>query len=163
MSIEVAVLLLGFLLLIGGVIGSVVPGLPGTILVWLSLLLLHFSGYGTFPIPFLVITALITIATIVMDYIVPAMGAKRFGGSKKGEWGATIGIFAGVFIMGPFGVIIGPFLGAFVGEIIHDSRDTTRALKAAWGSFVGFLLSTGIKLVVSLVFAWFFIKKFFFE
>lgn len=162
MDIEVAVLLLGFLLLIIGVIGSVVPGLPGTILVWLSLLLLHFSGYGEFSTFFLVVTALITVATIVLDYVVPSLGAKKFGGSKKGEWGATIGIFAGMF-MGPFGILIGPFLGAFVGEMIHDSKDTGRALKAAWGSFVGFLFSTGIKLIVSLVFAWFFIKKFFFE
>lgn len=155
-------MIFGFLMMILGIAGSILPGLPGTVLVWLSLLLLHFSGYGNFSTAFLVITGLIMLATIALDYIVPALGAKRFGGTKKGEWGATIGIFAGMF-MGPWGIIIGPFLGAFVGELIHDSRDTGRALKAAWGSFVGFLFSTGIKLIVSLIFAWFFIKKFFFE
>jgi len=162
MSIEVVVLILGVLVLIIGVVGSVLPVLPGTIFVWLSLLLLHFSGYGEFSTTFLVVTALITVATIILDYVVPALGTKKFGGSKKGEWGATIGIFAGMFI-GPFGIIVGPFLGAFIGEMIHDATDTNRALKAAWGSFVGFLLSTGIKLIVSLIFAWFFIKKLFFE
>lgn len=159
---EIALLLFGFLMLIVGVIGSVLPGLPGTVLVWLSLLLLHFSGYGTFTTPFLVITGIVMLATIALDYIVPALGAKKFGGSRKGECGATIGIFAGIFI-GPWGIIIGPFAGAFIGELLHDATNVNRAFKAAWGSFVGFLFSTGIKLVVSLVFAWFFIQKFFFE
>src|SRR5690606_41814330 len=82
-------------------------------------------------------------------------GSRRFGGSKMGEKGAMIGVFAGL-LMGPFGIIIGPFLGAFIGEMIHDRSNINGALRAAIGSFIGFLTGTGIKLILCLVFAWYF-------
>jgi uncharacterized protein len=95
----------------------------------------------------------ITVVITVLDYVVPLYGTRKYGGSKYGVWGSTIGLIAG-FWLGPLGIIIGPFVGAFVGEFIA-SNNSEHALKAAWGSFVGFLFGTLLKLVVCLVMAWY--------
>jgi hypothetical protein len=108
---------------------------------------------------FLGITLAITIVVTVLDNIIPIIGTKKFGGTKYGIVGATLGLIVGLFF-GPIGIIAGPFIGAFVGEIIKDSKDSKKALKAAWGSFIGFLASTLLKFIVSIVFAGLFIAKF---
>ena len=90
-----------------------------------------------------------------LDYVIPLLGTRKYGGSKYGVWGSTIGLIAG-FWMGPLGIIIGPFIGAFVGEMIASSN-TEHAMRAAWGSFVGFLFGTLIKLIACLIMAWYLI------
>jgi len=92
------------------------------------------------------------VAISILDYIIPAQGTKKFGGSKYGVWGTNIGLVIGIIAPIPFGFLIGPFVGAFVGEIIYKSDDVQRAFKAAVGSFIGFLASTFIKILASLVF-----------
>ena len=87
------------------------------------------------------------------------MGTKKFGGTKSGAIGTTIGLIIGLFSPIPFGFIIGAFVGAFIGEMTHDSKDTSRALKASFGSFLGFLFSTTVKFLISLVFLVLFINK----
>jgi uncharacterized protein YqgC (DUF456 family) len=94
-----------------------------------------------------------------MDYVIPLFGTKTFGGTKYGIWGCTIGLIAG-FWMGPVGIIVGPFLGAFIGEVIYNNN-TNQAFKAAWGSFLGFLFGTLLKLVTCLIMAWYLIKTMF--
>jgi uncharacterized protein YqgC (DUF456 family) len=110
-------LLVGLFLMILGVVGSFLPVLPGTPLSWLGLVLLYFTD--AIPANYLIIvgTLIITIFISVLDYLIPAQGTKRFGGSKYGVWGTNIGLIVGILAPIPFGFIIGPFVGAFVGDL----------------------------------------------
>ena len=98
------------------------------------------------------ITLIITIILSVLDFIIPARGTKRFGGSKYGIWGTNIGLIIGILAPIPFGFLIGPFVGALIGELIYNSTDHHRALKAATGSFIGFIASSFIQFVVCIGF-----------
>jgi uncharacterized protein YqgC (DUF456 family) len=148
---------LGGLAILTGIAGSVLPLLPGPPVAWVGLLLLHLSKYAQFSTRMLIITAAVTIVVAVLDYVVPVWATKRFGGTKAGQRGAAIGIVAGFFI-GPWGIVLGPLIGAFLGEMIMQPREQDRALKAALGSFVGFLLGTGIKLIWCGMMAWWFVR-----
>jgi len=140
------IILAGFFVLTG-LLGSVLPVLPGPPLSYIGLLLLHFTDKYQFSTAFLLWWLAIVVVVLVLDYVIPIWGTKKFGGSKKGMWGSTIGLVVGLFL-GPFGIILGPFVGAFVGEMLAN-KDVKAALKAAFGSFVGFLLGTVAKLIVS--------------
>lgn len=96
------------------------------------------------------LTLLATVVIVVLDYVIPAQGTKRFGGSKYGIWGTNLGLLIGLFIP-PFGFIIGPFVGAFIGELLFDQNNINRAFKAATGSFIGFLASTFMKFVFCMI------------
>lgn len=98
------------------------------------------------------VTLFIALAIFILDYLIPGIGAKRFGGSKKGATGATLGLIIGLIVPIPLGFVIGAFVGALIGELIHDPKDLKRALKSAFGSFIGFLASTTMKLFTSLIF-----------
>lgn len=149
---DIALVIIGFLFCLLGIVGSFLPVLPGPFTSWIGLLLLHFTSVIPQDWSFLGITLLIAIVVWALDYIIPALGTKRLGGSKYGMIGSSLGLIIGILFLGPFGIIIGPFAGAFVGEMIKDSKDSGRALKAAFGSFIGFLAGTFIKLIVSIVF-----------
>ncbi len=157
---DIFLLILGFLFILLGIIGSFLPVLPGPITGWVGLLILHLTAIIPMNWTFLGITLAIAIFIWGIDYVIPAWGTKKFGGTKYGIWGSVIGLILGLILLGPFGVIIGPFVGAFIGEIIYDSKDGKRALKAAFGSFVGFMLSTGLKFITSLVFMYLYWSKF---
>lgn len=157
---DIFLLFLGFLFILLGIIGAFLPILPGPIMGWIGLLILHFSSIIPMNWTFLGITLAIAIFIFAIDYVIPAWGTKRFGGSKYGVWGTMIGLIIGIVFMGPLGIILGPFLGALVGELIYNSKDGSRALKAAFGSFIGFMLSTGLKFITSLVFAYLYWEKF---
>lgn len=148
---EYFLLLLSILLLLLGILGSFLPALPGLPVSWLGLLSLYFVKGVSFSPSILWITLIITIAITILDYVIPAQGTKYFGGSKYGVWGTNIGLVVGLFVP-PFGFILGPFLGAFVAELIYDYSQPNRALKAAIGSFLGFLASTFIKFFTTIVF-----------
>lgn len=98
------------------------------------------------------ITLFIALTIFILDYLIPGIGAKRFGGSKKGATGATLGLIIGLVVPIPLGFVIGAFVGALIGELIHDPKDFKRAIRSAFGSFVGFLASTTMKLFTSLIF-----------
>lgn len=149
---DVALLIIGFVCMVLGILGSFLPVLPGPGLSWLGILLLYFTEAVPMNYWILGITLLVTTVITVLDYVIPAKGTKRFGGSSYGIWGTNIGLVVGIFAPVPFGFLIGPFVGAFVGEMIYDSKDHNRALKAATGSFVGFLVSSFMKFVVCMVF-----------
>ena len=93
------------------------------------------------------ITFVLTIAITILDYIIPVKGTKKLGGTKYGVWGTNIGLIVGLFFP-PIGFIIGLFLGAFIGELIYNSQDKKGALKAAFGAFLGFLVSSFMKFMV---------------
>ncbi|PCI06928.1 MAG: hypothetical protein COB73_09140 [Flavobacteriaceae bacterium] len=157
---DIFLLIIGFLFVLLGIIGSFLPVLPGPITGWIGLLLLHLTDAIPMNWTFLGITLAIAIFIWAIDYVIPAWGTKKFGGTKYGVWGTVLGLIAGLIFFPPFGIIIGPFVGAFIGEIIYDSKDSQRALKAAFGSFVGFMLSTGLKLITSLIFVYLYWSKF---
>jgi uncharacterized protein YqgC (DUF456 family) len=148
---DVLLLIVGFVLMILGLIGSFLPVLPGVPLSWIGLLLLYFTEKIQSNYWVLGITLIITIIVTILDYVIPAKGTKKFGGTKYGIWGTNIGLILGLFFP-PIGFIVGPFVGAFVGEILNNSSDTNGALKAATGSFIGFLVSTFMKFMVCLSF-----------
>lgn len=156
---DIFLLVLGFVLVLLGIAGSFLPVLPGPLTSWFGLLTLHFSKQIPMNWTFLGITLAVAILIWILDYIIPAVGTKRFGGSKYGAYGTTIGLIIGIFIPIPFGILIGAFLGAFVGELIYDSKNTNRATKAAFGAFLGFITSSFLKFVVALVYVVLFVQK----
>lgn len=137
---------LGIILVIVAIIGSILPLLPGPPIAYLGLLLQQLRPEKPFTTQFLVIWAGIVILSLVLDYVIPIWGTKKFGGTKYGAWGCTLGFLA-AFWLGPWGIIIGPFAGAFIGEMIAG-QSSKRSFKAAVGSFVGFLLGSFLKIVV---------------
>ncbi len=158
--IDIFLLCLGLIFMILGLVGSFLPVLPGPITGWIGLLILHLTKVVPQDWTFLGITLFIAVLIWFLDYIIPAMGTKKYGGSKYGIWGTTIGLIIGLIFLGPLGIIIGPFFGAFIGEMLYDSKDSDRAIKAAFGSFIGFLFSTGIKFLVSLIYLGLYISIF---
>ena len=150
---------IGIILMIIGIIGCLVPVLPGPPLSFLGLLLLHFTKFGHFTKATLITFAGITIAVSILDYLIPIWGTKKFNGSKYGARGATVGLIIGLFL-GPVGIILGPLVGAFIGEMIF--RDNLNyAIKAGFGSLLGFLTGIGLKLAASLVMTFYFFRALF--
>ncbi|MEW2921105.1 DUF456 domain-containing protein [Muricauda sp. ANG21] len=153
---DIALLILGFILMLVGILGSFLPVLPGPPISWVGLLLLYLTKAVPDNWWVLAITFIIAITITILDYVIPAMGTKKFGGSKAGMWGTIIGLIIGLFLPIPGGFIIGAFLGAFVGEL-SNNIDQKRALKAAFGSFLGFLTGTFMKFLVTLLYAIFYV------
>ncbi len=142
---EIFLLVIAFLLMLIGVIGCIVPGLPGTPIAYLGLWIAQATERVDFSWQFLLVWGIVMIAVSALDYIVPAWGTKHYGGTKYGVWGSTIGVFVGLFF-GAAGVILGPLVGAVLGEML-SGKALAEALKAGWGSFVGILFGTVIKLI----------------
>lgn len=150
------------LLALVGLVGAVVPGIAGTPFSFLALLALSFVKGIDYSTEFLVIMGIICAVVFAVDYVVPVWGTKKFGGTKAGVRGSTIGLFAGLFItfvfpIGFIAVLLGPFIGAYLGEKMVGTDDHL-AWKSALGSFVGFLLGTGIKIVYACVCIFFIVK-----
>lgn len=151
---------LGIIFMICGILGGILPILPGPPLSYVGLLFLHFTERYQFTTNFLFFWAAITILVYLLDYIVPAWGTKHFGGSRRGVWGSVIGLIIGLIFLGPLGIIIGPFAGAVIGELTAGKNSRT-ALKAGFGSFMGFLAGTIMKLIASGLMTWYFFQKLF--
>lgn len=130
-----------------GFLGAVIPVLPGTILSYIGLLCAYFLADTDITTQMLIFWGVISLVAVILDYILPGYMSKKFGGTKKGITGATVGVFLGMFF-GPMGIILGPFIGAFVGEMMNDHNSTDKALKVAIGSLLSFFLGTGLKLIV---------------
>ncbi len=154
---DIFLIILGFILIIAGIIGCILPGLPGPLTAWLGLLVTMLSKVIPDDWSFIWITFAVVIIITLLDYVIPAVGTKKFGGSKYGTFGAIIGVLVGFFTPLPGGVIAGAFLGAFIGEYLRHQQ-AGKALKAAFGALIGFLVSTGMQLIVSLTFFILYIK-----
>lgn len=150
-----------------GLIGDVLPGIPGTPVSYLALLLLHWTDKICYSPQFLFITGLICVAITVLDYVVPIWGTKKFGGTKAGVRGSTFGLIIGILVLpalgivlGPFGLIGilgGPFVGAYVGEKMNGTPDN-KAWRSAFGSFIGFIAGTFMKIAYTLIVGFYVIK-----
>ncbi len=139
-------LIVGILLVALGILGAILPILPGLPISYLGLLLLHFTKVIYFPDNFLWIALILLIVAQALDYFVPLWTTKYFGGSKWGVWGCFVGMIVGI-AFGTLGVILGPIVGAIVGELISGKKANS-AIKSGVGSFVGFLGGIVLKMVV---------------
>lgn len=132
-----------------GCVGCIVPVLPGVMLAYAGYLSLYFCSYSTISLAWLVVFGVLTLAVSLLDYLLPSYMTRKFGGTKAGERGAMAGVIAGMFF-GPIGIIVAPFIGAVVAELIYDNSDKERAFKSGFGSFLSFFVGTGIKLALSM-------------
>ena len=157
---DLLLLFIGFIFMLAGILGSFLPVLPGPPLSWVGLLLLVLTEAVPDDWWFLGITLAVAVIVFAMDYFIPVVGTRKFGGSKAGMIGTTLGLVVAIVfpILGIFGIIVWPFIGALVGEI-SNKADKKTALKAAFGSFVGFLTGTFLKFVVAVVYMGLFISK----
>nr|MBD3622792.1 DUF456 domain-containing protein [Sunxiuqinia sp.] len=149
---------LGVLFIISGILGGILPVLPGPPLSYVGLILLHLTERYQFSTNFLIVWGVITIVVYLLDYLIPIWGTKKFGGSKRGVWGSIIGLLVGMLLFPPFGIIVGPFLGAVLGEL-SSGKQSREAFRSGFGSFLGFLVGTLLKLIVSGMMAWYFFAK----
>jgi|SRR5690349_8902465 uncharacterized protein YqgC (DUF456 family) len=155
---DVLWLVLGVLLMLGGLAGCILPFLPGPPLCYLALLIQQLQSSPVYTTKFLLIWGGITLLITGLDYVIPLYGTKRFGGTRYGMWGCVIGLIAGLWFP-PFGLIFGPFAGAFIGELAGNA-EAKHAFRAAVGSFAGFLLGTLLKLIACFVMGWHLLKAF---
>ncbi len=150
-------LIVAGILFLLGFIGTFVPVLPGAALIWLGMLLYGFlTGFANLPLDFYLLQGLAAILVMAVDYVATAWGTKRFGGTRRAAWGAALGLFLGIVFLGPGGIIFGPFLGAFLGEVI-GGLPANRAIRSSFGALIGLVgglfLKVGIELVMVI---WFF-------
>jgi len=162
---EALIITLGIILLIIGYVSCILPPLPGPPVAFLSLLLLQYLHKDVeFTTTLLVILGIVSVAVTIIDNFVAIWGTHKFGGTKAGVRGSVIGMIAGVFVLtpfvGPFSILLGPFLGAIIGELI-SGQSIEVALKSGVGSFIGFLLGLGMKLIVTTFIAFHFFKAIF--
>jgi len=149
-------LALAIILMIAGIAGCLLPVLPGPPLSYLGMVLLHLTRFADISKNLFIILGVVAVVVTVIDYVVPIWGTRQFGGSKYGMRGATVGLIIGLFL-GPLGIITGPFIGAVIGELIFKD-DIKYALKAGFGSLLGFLTGVGLKLAASLLITFYFVK-----
>jgi hypothetical protein len=156
--LETLVMIIGGLLIILGIAGSVLPILPGPSLGLLGLLLLALVKHFSPPLtPTLIaIMAVLTFIATGLDYVTPIIGAKRYGATKWGIWGSVLGMVIGIFFS-PFGMLLGAFIGAVAVEWLVQ-KERGKALKAGWGVFLGSLAGTALKLGVSGMMAYYYIR-----
>jgi len=146
MFADVIFIVSGALLLVGGFVFCFVPVIPGPPLAFLGLLSLR--GVGAHDAPsasLLIAAAVLTVFAEVADYVMPAIGAKKFQCTRLGVFGSFAGTIAGLFFM-PWGILVGPFLGAFLGELLMR-RPLPLAMKGAAGAFLGFAAGLAVKLL----------------
>lgn len=144
------------LLLLTGFVGSILPVLPGIPLSYLGIVLLHLTSVVQFPFRFLIILGITVIIVQLLDFIIPVWGTKKTGGSKAGVRGSVIGLMI-CFFMGPWGIITGPFIGALIGELLVG-KTSQKAIKAAFGTFLGLLTGTILKLVLAGIMIYYYIE-----
>ncbi len=148
---------LGALLVIIGIVGSILPIIPGPPIAFVGMLTAHFFSEQSFSIEMLLLFGGLALASSIIDNVLPIYATKKFNGSKKGVWGSTVGLVIGLFFP-PIGILIGPILGAYLGEII-DGKSTNDAIRPAIGSFIGFISSIFLRLSLSLVIAYFYLME----
>lgn len=145
---DTLLIIIAFLCGCVGILGSIIPGLPGPPLSYVGLLCIHFTEGGEFSTSTLLIWAVITLVVTALDFYLPAFMTRRFGGTRAGAIGATVGVFVGL-LFPPFGIFFGPFFGAVLGELTQNKKDAGQAFKSGFGSFLAFLVGTGLKFITT--------------
>lgn len=151
---DILLSIIAFICVIAGLIGCIVPIIPGVLLSYVGLVVTYFCSFSEVTTSQLWILAVAVGVVSLLDYLLPAYLAKRFGGSPAGTRGATVGMIIGMIFFNIPGVIFGPFVGAVIGELLTDKNDTAKAFRVGFGSFLSFIFGTGFKLVVAAWIAW---------
>jgi uncharacterized protein YqgC (DUF456 family) len=151
MTSEIVLIILSFILVLAGLLGVILPFLPGVGIAWLGLLLFAYTtGFSVITLKIVLIFLSLSIGTFLLDLVAPLLGAKKYKASNFGILGSFLGFIFGVMLFGPVGILIGPFVGAFLGERF-SGRKPEEAAQSAKGTFVGFLVGSLIK--ISLILA----------
>ena len=158
MMIDTALIIGGGICMVVGIIGCLVPVLPGPPFSYLGLILLQFTTRHPFSTRFLVLFGILTVLALVIDFVIPIYGTKKLQGTTYGMWGSSIGLIIGIVFFSPFGIIFGPVVGAFLGELVAK-KDIVRAMKSSLGSLIGFLAGTALKLVLSMTMAYYYVMN----
>jgi uncharacterized protein YqgC (DUF456 family) len=158
---EIILVIVAFALMVVGILGSFIPVLPGPPLSYIGLLIMQRSGLADFSSAFLWAWAGITVTVTVMDYFLPSLMTRQFGGSRAAAIGSFLGLLIGIVFFSPWGIIVGPFLGAFAGELLHNRANGARAFKVALGAFLAFIVGSGAKLAASLMMLFYAVKAIF--
>jgi uncharacterized protein YqgC (DUF456 family) len=140
-----------------GLVGTIVPVLPGTIISFLGLVAASFTEGSNIEVVVLTVWGVVSLAVIALDYLLPGYFSKRFGGTKWGSWGATIGTIVGIFI-GPAGLILGPFAGAVIGELLGEKLTMREAIRVGFGSMLSFVVGSLFKFIVGVFMLYYIIK-----
>ena len=154
---DITLIIIALIVGVVGLLGVIVPVLPGTIFSYIGLLCAYFVTGTTVTTNQLIIWGIIAFLAIVLDYILPGYFSKLFGGTKAGITGATVGMFVGI-LFGPVGIILAPFIGAVAGEMIGGKIPFEAALKVGFGSMLSFVVGTGIKLVAALYMLYYIVR-----
>lgn len=158
MVLSIIMTILGAGLLFIGIIGCIIPAIPGPIFAFLALILISIPGDWLLYAPWLlVLLGVLAVATMILDNVLPAVSSKKAGAGKAGVWGSIVGMIAGSFFLPPFGTIIGAFVGALLGEILFN-KENKEPLKAAIGVFKGTMLAILMKLLVAGVTGFYFVR-----
>lgn len=165
---DIALIIVGAILIIAGIVGCIFPVIPGPPLSFVGLLLLHFTTNVDITTFTLILAGVLATVSTILDYIVPVWGTKKAGGSKWGTRGSGLGLIVGLFFS-PIGIFVGPFIGALLGELIYhytrkdnfdsDGKKFNKSFKAALGSFMGLMFGIVLKLAVSCFIAFVFVKE----
>jgi hypothetical protein len=144
-------IVIGLILNIIGIIGVILPALPGIVLNYIALILLYIAkGEVKFSLRMIIVFGMLTLLVTLLDYILPLLGARKYGASRMGIWGAVMGMLLGIIFFPPFGIIFGLLIGAFVGELIAGKHQS-QAFKAGFATFLGSLTSMVVKLLLAIV------------
>ncbi|AFV01749.1 hypothetical protein UNSWDHB_2845 [Dehalobacter sp. UNSWDHB] len=148
---DMIALIIAVVLFIAGIVGTVLPVLPGVILIYAGMLAYGFmTGFATLNAYFFILQALVVILLFFVDYFASAIGTKRFGGSKQAAWGAVIGTILGLIVLGPLGIILGPFLGAIAAELIRGT-ELKKTIQIGLGTLLGVLGGTAVKIGAEII------------
>jgi len=160
---ETIILIIVITLLVIGIAGCILPGIPGLVVTYAGLLVHHFFAEHDYPIWLLVILGLLVVFYIILQYMLPPKITKKFGGSKYAQWGSIVGLLVGLFtsFMGPIGLFLGPFLGAVAGELLFAKEPVNKSLKAGLGAVVGMITTNFVELMFALGVVVVFIQSFF--
>jgi len=156
--ISILLIIIGLLISITGLIGCIIPALPGPPLSFLSLVILELAIEDAFSLDFFYLWGGITVAVVLLDYVLPILGAKVYRASNYGIWGSIVGMIAGIIFFPPFGMILGLFAGAVIGELIAGKKEW-EALKVGSATFFASMFMIFIKLAVSGVMLYYFVKR----
>ena len=140
-----------------GLLGAFLPIIPGPLLSFIAILLLHCFTSFNVPDNLLIYFGLFVVVITFLDYWLQVYSVKIFGGGKAAKVGVVVGIIVGIFIP-PFGVIFGPFIGAYIGALYESDSDVLKSFKVACGAFIGFLGGTVLKVIYSFYIIYYIVK-----
>ena len=155
---ETVAIAIGSIFVLVGIAGCVLPILPGPVLIFLGLLVLALLKDFSSPLTptLMIVMAILTVIVTIGDYMIPLWGAKKYGTSKWGIWGSVAGMAIGL-LFSPFGMLLGAVIGAVAVEWLVQ-KEKGKAFKAGWGVIVGSLLGAVLKLGVSGMMVYYFIR-----